>query len=149
MHGRKSRTEEPKVALDSSSPLVKAQRFRCHCCRTQFGSRVVAATLNSVSLMRPEVKVKQVVIDQIPEGLIIHYTFVKVEVEIHDLLNYLLHLVVKGNSHVAQGVDFGSDLQGCILLQTLYHPAQDNSVFGTQIDAETLVEISNNALAGC
>ena len=85
------------------------------------------------------------VLQYLPECRVVSYAFVQVEIQVDYFLDDLFHFVVKGNPHVLQCVDLRGGLQSRVLFQALHHPAQGDAVFGTQLDAETLVEISNDA----
>ena len=62
-------------------------------------------------LVRAQILVKEVVLENLSESVIVGYPFVKVEIDVDYFLDDLLHLVVKGNAHVLQGVDPCGNLQ--------------------------------------
>ena len=57
-----------------------------------------------------EVLLEEVVLNHLSECRVIGYPLVQFEVQVDDFLDDLFYLVVKGNPHVLQRVDLGSDL---------------------------------------
>lgn len=88
------------------------------------------------------------VFDYFSEGGVVGYALVEIEVLIDDFLDDLRDFEVEGKADVFRGVDRGGNLQGGVLLQPVHHLAEGDAVFGSHLDAESVVEVGDDAGKG-
>ena len=95
--------------------------------------------------MGAEVLVEKVVLDHFAEGWVIVDPLVEVEVQVDDLLDDLVDLVVEGYAHVLERVDLGGCVERSVLFEPLHHSAERYAVFVSELDAEALIELDDDA----